>query len=424
MLTTATFSLLFLQEVVQAGYSWERSIQMGLKHNAEIRQAQQSIREFTGRKMEAQSVFYPNGSLQALIFPPSFVNINVQQNVFAAGAAPRVEQAEAAIQAAEANVQLEILEFVIRSRVAFLEILLREKQIDLQREFANKIKIQLKMLPSLFEGGIVQKSDIQTMEVRHALALTSVNEATWAWKESIVEYADLLGSPEAVELLEKGVAGVLEPRIMNQPNLDMLVKTAYQNRHDLKLLEKLLQTDTKGVLVASAGYYPSWIVFGNLDLGWELPAGLEDINNLQNEDDDDDEQSAFRAGSRFSWRLFDGFRTSGRKQAAKANTMATNELYKQVKRNIPGEVAGALRQYQDARKIYELLQTGLIEENSEQVKRSFLRNQITQVEVFKSEEESFEAKRNELLALYNMELARVNLYAATGQLVKIIEDKD
>ncbi|MEM9444018.1 MAG: TolC family protein [Verrucomicrobiota bacterium] len=409
---------------IYAGYSWKDSVEMGLKHNAEIREAQQSIKEFMGQEMAAKSIFYPNGNLQALMFPPTNLNVSLNQGIFEPGAVPQVERAQAAVKAAEANVQLEILEFVIRSRVAFLEILFRERQIELQREFANKIKVQLNILPSLFEGGLVQKSDIKTMEVRYSLALTSVEEATWAWKQAIVDFADIIGSPKAKALLEKGVAGVLEPRFISLPSLEQLEQIAYENRHDLKVLDALLKTESKAAIVAAAGYYPTWSAYGSVDFNTELQNELEALNSFRNVDDDDSQKTSARIGTRLSWRLFDGFETTGRKKAANAIMLGVEELHKSIKRNISGEVAQAVRQYQDARKIYELLQTGIVEENSEQVKQAFLRNRITQVEVFISEEESFQAKRNELLALYNMELARVNLYAATGQLVKVIENKD
>ncbi|MEM9398959.1 MAG: TolC family protein [Verrucomicrobiota bacterium] len=413
---------LYSHSGTEASITWRQAVDLGLRHNAQILQAQKTLEEVSGSKLIAESQLYPQ--LQTSFFPlPPILLLNFQQSIFTPGVFPAIDKAAEAQEAATANVQLEILEFVFNSKIAFLRILLLEKEIVLQNEFAAKLKAQLDLLPGLFEAGKVDRGDIQTMEVRLELTRSNIEDLKYEKEKAVLEFADLLGTSKALIVLQRGVIGFLQDRDLQLPSIDELVTIALQNRQDLKLLQQLVDVDRKDVRMEAASYYPRMVSFLNGDFRTETPDALAEFDTRRDEDDDEVEQSNMQLGVRINWRLFDGFRTKGDKQAANAVLAQRSVLLDAVRRNIPGEVSGVVRQYKDARRIYRMFQdSDLSKQNSEQVKLAFIQNKITQVEVFKAEEESFLWERNKLLALYNMELACVNLYAATGQLVKLIEN--
>lgn len=406
--------------------TWRQAVDIGLKGNVEIRKAQTRLEEAAGTKFRSYAAVSPRVGAQALPIPP-LVSLNINQPLYRRESLPLLRQGRAAATAAEANLQLEILKFVVEARLAFIEVLFRQEDVKLKKEFATLLKAQLDLLPSFFEAGRIRRSDIESMKVRHSLALEDLQRSEDEHDIALTHFVDLLGTERAHQVLENGVIGMLGAGMPKNLELNRLVALAMKDRQDLKLLKELENLDQEEVYVAAGEFYPRVTAFAFGEFRSETPTFFKSLDTRRKDSNEDEEieESRALAGIDLSWRLIDFGKVSGKKHAAHARLMARKEMRQKIETDIPGQVTAAYTSYIKNGEVYDnLKKSDLAVRNSEAVKEAFLKNQVSQLQVFMADRDTFLLRRAELSALYSLEQARSRLYAATGQLVKCIEGED
>ncbi len=310
------------------------------------------------------------------------------------------DAAQAGYDEVLANVLLEV-------RLAFYEILLKKNELDVQRENIRLLEEQLDVARSRFKAGRIPKLDLLRAEVALANGQPTLIKARNDYRIARERLAELL----MFELPAQGARDEALPAILGDfadptppPPLDEILRAAFDQRPELRRLRLQEEMRSEGVAVASAGNKPT-ISLG-ADYGWRSSAlGF------------DEPLYGWRATAWAEMPIFNGFRTSGQVQQARAQLDQARLQYRETRRKIELQVRTAYGNVLEALKFVESQKKNAeqAEEALRLAQRAYEVGTGTQLDVLNARLALTVARSLQVRALYSYSAARTQLEHAIGR---------
>lgn len=202
---------------------------------------------------------------------------------------------------------------------------------------------------------------------------------------------------------------ITEAPVIKPPEHDLqgLITTAGQLRHDLRAAERGKEQADAALLQARSGFLPSVGAIAS----WQM----NDNNTIFGNDHD-----AWMAGVSLRWNIFDGFRTwhgSGQARAARA---AAGEQLEQTRKDISYQVHEAWLRRIEAIKRHEVASAAVAsaDETVRLLGKRFDNALATMVELLDAQSALNQARANQVESEANLQLATGRLYHVAGIFLK------
>jgi outer membrane protein len=192
------------------------------------------------------------------------------------------------------------------------------------------------------------------------------------------------------------------------PTLDESVHSAFTQNSDLLQAELTIRLQREAVNVARAGYYP------------QMDAFVQDSETRPNPHNQTDDSwgNAWSAGLSLTYRVFDGFKTRSRVREAEAQLKQYEVTLRDTEERTLLQIKQAILSIEDASKEVVAQQANVAEAKEAQrlAKLGFSQGVRLQVEVLDAQRALTSAEATYATAVYNHELARLQLEQAVGAL--------
>lgn len=419
----------------------DKSIDMAVHRNPQVRKAREEIHRRYGVLLEARSGFIPQlrgtssltkrepqtteffGSTQSFLS-----QLRLTQILWTGG------QVYGATRSAIFGREAAILGFdrivadtIVAVRTQFYQVLFNRQLIQVREASVKLLEEQLENTKRRFEAGTVPRFDVLRAEVELANARPPLIQANNNYRIAIIKLANLLAldppKPGADPFPFVIVGELLYD--LYEVDLDESLGIAKQRRSELRELEKTVAARREEVRIAHGGYHPQIEVYGqyearNPSIGESKSVtttnGTFQVSREERYTDLDPEIRGFSAGVQLSWDIFDGFATHGRVVQARAAWQAAKLDLEQKQRDIEVEVREANSRLQEARETIES-QKKVLEQGEESLRLAQARFKVgagTQLDVLSAQTALTDARTTYAEALYNWNVAVANVERATG----------
>ena len=259
----------------------------------------------------------------------------------------------------------------------------------------------VKMIENFKKVGMATKTDLLQAKKRDSEVDAMLREAKNKYALALA-YLRFLSSDDEIS----GV-GDFKVIISSKSNLQMLKKTALQNRNDLKWMQKNVQTMQKKVKMDSSIKYPT--VGAHLEYGWND----NQINNI------DANKDYYLAAVGLNYTIFDKTR-SAKIQKSKIEAMQTAYYYKYMKKGIALQVEQKFLNLQTKAAVLKnkIINKNLAEEILNKYTYMYKQGMINMTILLMKEADARKARAELIKAKYDEALAAAELKAAIGDLVK------
>lgn len=255
-----------------------------------------------------------------------------------------LRSAKLTMQQAELRHQDVLLETVLLTETAYFDILLAAQQIDVQEASIKLLEQELSNTKRRFEAGVVPQFNVLRAEVEVANTRPRLIRARNSHRIAKNNLANVLGYdlPSTVwEDIPLNLTTALE-ETPYKINLEEALNQALTNRTDLAANHKALLAREEDVKFAKAANIPSLQGF----VGY-------DMRNSILTDDLSVEKHGWVAGAQLSWDIFDGLRTQGRVEEARARVDQAEIAIDELRRRIELDVRTAFSNFSEAREVLE-----------------------------------------------------------------------
>lgn len=211
---------------------------------------------------------------------------------------------------------------------AYMQLQLAYKAIKVLQKAETTAKANLKLVENYFKNGMLQKTDLLNVQVR-------VNEITnqlhYA-KSNVQNASDYL----AYLLNEDVTAKVFKPteELENTIVTEQINTVLSDNRKDIQAMQKSSEAYQKMMQSSKFGLLPRLNAFGSYEIYDKNLFGTS--------------ASGYLVGAQLSWNLFDGYKTIGKSEKAKADYQKTTIETEQYKKQSQLELNKSSRQLKDA----------------------------------------------------------------------------
>lgn len=211
---------------------------------------------------------------------------------------------------------------------AYMQLQLAYKAVKVLEKANATAQGNLKLVENYFKNGMLQKTDLLNVQVR-------VNEITnqLQYAKSNVQNA----SDYLAFLLNEDMAGktykpaeTLDTTIA----IEEMTLTLSNNRKDIQAMEKSSEAYGKMFKSSKYAFLPTLNAFGSYELYDEKVFGTS--------------ASGYLVGAQLSWKIFDGYKTIGKTQKAKADFQKAETETEQYKKQSQLELSKTNRQLKDA----------------------------------------------------------------------------
>jgi outer membrane protein len=332
-------------------------------------------------------------TVQQLLFEPQvFVGLQARKALLESG-----------------DLQIKVAEDKVRENVykSYYAVLIAEKQLKYIQESIRRLEKLSSDMSVMYKNGFAEKLDIDKTTV----TLNNIKTAENQLKNGIaVSYAALkmtLGLYQADSL-------VLKDTLSTQMIKDGLLNEgfSYENRNEIKLLNKAKELQGYDVRRWKLSYYPTVAAF----YGYQK-------NGQRNAGDASGSKPWFwysqsQVGLNVNIPIFDGFNKKYKIQQAQFNIQKTESTLDQAKKGIDLEVTASKNTLNTA-----LLNLDVQEDNMKlaekvynTVKKKYEQGLGSSFEVLQSDNEMQQAQSNYFKALYDATVAKINYLKALGKL--------
>lgn len=211
---------------------------------------------------------------------------------------------------------------------AYMQLQLACKAVNVLEKANTTVQGNLKMVENYFKNGMLQKTDLLNVQVR-------VNEITnqLQYAKSNVQNA----SDYLAFLLNADMAGKMykpAEALDNSIAIESINTTISDSRKDIQAIQKSSEAYKKMFQSSKFGFLPRLNAFGSYE--------LYDQNILGTS------AKGYLVGAQLSWNIFDGFKTIGKTQKAKADFEKAEIETEQYKKQSQLELSKTNRQLVDA----------------------------------------------------------------------------
>jgi outer membrane protein TolC len=211
---------------------------------------------------------------------------------------------------------------------SFMQLQLGYKAVKVLEKASATADANSKLIANYFKQGILQKTDLLSVQVR-------VNEIKNQWqyaKSNVQNTSDYL----AFLLNEDNTDKVYKPveELENTIVVETINATLSNNRKDIQAMEKSSEAHKKMLLSSKMNFLPRLNAFGSYELYDDKLFGTN--------------AKGYLVGAQLSWNVFDGYKSIGKMEKAKADLQKSEMEIQQYKAKSQLELNKTNRQLKDA----------------------------------------------------------------------------
>lgn len=289
-------------------------------------------------------------------------------------------------------------EVIANTAVAYVELLLAQKNIYVVEQAIETAKANLKMVRSRFESGFVVKSDLLRAQVR-----ISELEHQRLQAESRVKVAQAMLNAAMGIPVDQSINPTtpLERCCEIQRTLEEWIETALSTRPDLEQLRRQETIARQEIDKSKSDHLPSLNLFGNYEI---------------NSEDFSETGKNYNFGAVVRLNLFSGRRISGKTREAEASLQQIRAISENMKLGIRVETQSAFLQALSAWKQIHVAETAvnLAEESLRIVKNRYKNGLLTIVGLLDAEVVLQQARIRHFRSMHDYKVSRIMLTKAAG----------
>lgn len=211
---------------------------------------------------------------------------------------------------------------------AYMQLQLAYKAVKVLEKADVTGKANLKLVENYFKQGMLQKTDLLNVQVR----VNEINNQLQYAKSNVQNASDYL----AFLLNEDTNGKVFKPleELENTISIESLNTEISENRKDIQAMNKSSEAYQKMMQSSKMGFLPRLNAFGSYE--------LYDDKFLQTD------AKGYLVGAQLSWNVFDGYKSIGKYDKAKADFQKAEVETEQYKKQSQLELNKTNRQLKDA----------------------------------------------------------------------------
>lgn len=211
---------------------------------------------------------------------------------------------------------------------AYMQLQLAYKAVKVLEKADVTGKANLKLVENYFKQGMLQKTDLLNVQVR----VNEINNQLQYAKSNVQNASDYL----AFLLNEDTNGKVFKPleELENTISIESLNTEISENRKDIQAMNKSSEAYKKMMQSSKMGFLPKLNAFGSYE--------LYDDKFLQTD------AKGYLVGAQLSWNVFDGYKSIGKYNKAKADFQKAEVETEQYKKQSQLELNKTNRQLKDA----------------------------------------------------------------------------
>lgn len=211
---------------------------------------------------------------------------------------------------------------------SFMQLQLAYKAVTVLEKANTTAQANLKLIQNYFQQGILQKTDLLSVQVR----VSEVSNQLLYAKSNVRNASDYL----AFLLDEDSTNKVYKPleELDNTIRIESINSTVSENRKDIQAMTKSSEAYQKMMQSSQMNFLPRLNAFGN----YELFDNQLFVTSAK----------GYTVGAQLSWTVFDGYKSIGKLEKAKADFQKSEAETKQYKAQSQLELNKTNRQLKDA----------------------------------------------------------------------------
>lgn len=211
---------------------------------------------------------------------------------------------------------------------AYMLLQLAYKAVSVMQKAEGTAQANLKLVENYFKNGMLQKTDVLNVQVR----VNEIKNQLVAARSNVQNASDYLAF-----LLNEDVKGTYKPSETLEANFSaMEIATVLnENRTDIQAYQKTTEAYKNMLKMQQMSLLPRLNAFGNYQLYDRTIMGFQ--------------ANGYLLGAQLSWNLFDGMKSYGKIDKAKADFQKAETEADQYKKQSQLELQKAVRQFQDAK---------------------------------------------------------------------------
>ncbi len=211
---------------------------------------------------------------------------------------------------------------------AFMQLQLAYKAVGVLSKANQTADANLKLIENYFKQGILQKTDLLSVQVR----VNEIKNQLQYAKSNVQNASDYL----AFLLNEDNTNTIYKPleSLDNSIAIEVMNTTLSGNRKDIQAMDKASLAYEKMVVSNKMSFLPRLNAFGSYELYDTKLLGMN--------------AKGYLVGAQLSWSVFDGFKSIGKLEKAKADFQKSNLENQQYKAQSQLELSKTNRQLKDA----------------------------------------------------------------------------
>ncbi len=305
------------------------------------------------------------------------------------------QAARAKMQASELQALRTTEHLELEVSKAFMQLQLAYKAVNVLEKAAATGEANLEMVSNYFRQGLLQKTDVLNARVR---VNDIANQLQYA-KSAVQNASDYL----AFLMNEDTKGAIYKPteELDNTITIETTIEQLPGQRKDIQAMERSSEAYQKMLQSAKTGFFPRLNAFGSYQLYDRSLFGTG--------------ANGYTVGLQLSWSLFDGYRTIGKTEKAKADLQRSEIELQQYKAQSQLELRKANRQLKDAENKVSLSQLAF--EQSQEAYR-IRQNRFTQglektTDLLASESQMIQKELEHLQAVFEYSLTKQYLQFLT-----------
>jgi len=332
-------------------------------------------------------------------------SVTLQQPLFTWGKLiNNYKQSKLNLQAAQQGLESAQQQLVLDVTNAFYGVILTQEFVKVSEKAVEQVEKHVKTAADLFDAGVATNFDVLRASVQLANVRSQLIKARNASRLAKEGLKITLGLPLDAEV---NVDGQLEYK-QQEVDLEELLKSAKENRPDLKQLELQSKAGEKLVSIAKAGNKPDLIFLSNYDANY---------STNREEGTDRSWKQSWNITFALNIPIFDGLATRARVKQASSGLNQIKLGKAQLEDGIQLEVKSAYLALQEAVALLNV-QRETVQQASEGLRIANLQHEngiITSVQLTDAELALTQAQVNRLQALYDYTIAIARLEKAIGR---------
>lgn len=211
---------------------------------------------------------------------------------------------------------------------AYMLLQLAYKAVGVIQKAEGTAQANLKLVENYFKNGMLQKTDVLNVQVR----VNEIKNQLAAARSNVQNASDYLAF-----LLNEDVKGTYKPSETLEANFSAaeIAKVLNENRTDIQAYQKTTEAYKNMLKMQQMSLLPRLNAFGNYQLYDRTIMGFQ--------------ANGYLLGAQLSWNLFDGMKSYGKIDKAKADFQKAETEADQYKKQSQLELQKAVRQFQDAK---------------------------------------------------------------------------